>query len=114
MRRLFVTRPTAASDAKSRYLHEFRPSGRIVSEPAVGDLIVDVLDVFPENGGKYGVWSNATKGAITLSSAWDWGDQYEDGAEYQLAQECLSVLFGKDTLLNLEAGPLFPLVYPAN
>lgn len=112
MANLYVTRPTDISDSRSRYLHDFRPAGMICAEPGIGDQVIDILDVRPTGDGNYAVHSRARLEEIKLESAWSWGDQYEEGAEYDLAQECLRAYHGEETCLNLENGPLFPLVYP--
>ena len=111
MRTIYVVKGSENNDPQLAYLRNFRPAGQLVDRPEIGDTVIDVLEIAPKGDG-WEVWSVARKQEIRLSSSWSWGDQYEPGAEYSLADECLGVWYdGRDTLLALDAGPLFPLVY---
>lgn len=111
MKTLFVVLGGPKNEPRVAYLRDFRPAGQIVIAPEIGDTVIDVLEV-SEDGDKISVWSTARLEMLRLYSSWSWGDQYDPGAEYALAEECLGVWYhGRNTLLQLEYGPLFPLMY---
>lgn len=108
---------TTLDDAKAKYDESFRGGYRIVSKPMVGDAILDVLTV-TKHGDRLQVSSEAAwaEGSLKLASTWSWGDQYEEGAELELRDACLSALFygpGEESTVNFGENndPLFPLTW---